>query len=202
MKEKLKNEKAITLIALIITVIIMLILAGVSISIIKNQGIITKSNEAVEKYSQADKDEQENLTEMEKMIDEYSNNKWWKMTETEKTQITFGSEGIALIAYNDGSVLGEGTVLLTDNMVMIIRGNAEIEDEIDVYAYCFGEGEVTLGSMAIRLEKNKTWYCIATDGSNELSKEEYNGASPIKKEDFAEGEIISETYLQRVINSF
>ena len=53
MKDKLKREKGITLIALIITIIIMLILAGVSISIIKNQGIITKSNEAVEKYNQS-----------------------------------------------------------------------------------------------------------------------------------------------------
>ena len=53
MKEKQKNyEKGITLIALVITIIVLLILAGVTLSIVFNEGIISKSQTAVDKYSE------------------------------------------------------------------------------------------------------------------------------------------------------
>lgn len=42
-----KNEKGITLIALVITIIVLLILAGVTIATLTgNNGILTKANEA------------------------------------------------------------------------------------------------------------------------------------------------------------
>ena len=72
MKEKSKKQKGITLIALIITIIVMLILAMVSISIIKNQGIITKSKEAADRYNEKAGEEQANLTEWERLMAEYS----------------------------------------------------------------------------------------------------------------------------------
>ena len=51
MKEKKKNyEKGITLIALVITIIVLLILAGVTLRIVMNGGIINKSQTAVDKY--------------------------------------------------------------------------------------------------------------------------------------------------------
>ena len=46
MKNKLKSDLGITLIALIITIIILLVLAGVTISAIVNGGLITRANEA------------------------------------------------------------------------------------------------------------------------------------------------------------
>ena len=47
MKEKLKQTKGITLIALVITIIVLLILAGVSIAILTGQnGILTQANNA------------------------------------------------------------------------------------------------------------------------------------------------------------
>ena len=45
-KIKWKNKTGITLIALIITIIIMLILVGVTINFVVNGGIITKSKQA------------------------------------------------------------------------------------------------------------------------------------------------------------
>ena len=45
-----KNTAGITLIALIITIIVLLILAIVSIQLVMNGGIITHTEEAVEKY--------------------------------------------------------------------------------------------------------------------------------------------------------
>ena len=47
MKEKIKNEKAITLIALVVTIVVLLILAGVSLNLVLgNNGIITKAQDA------------------------------------------------------------------------------------------------------------------------------------------------------------
>ena len=46
---KYKNQKAITLVALVITIIILLILAGISISTLTNTGIFDKTIEAKEK---------------------------------------------------------------------------------------------------------------------------------------------------------
>lgn len=50
-KEQLKSRKGITLIALVVTIVVLLILAGVSISLVLgNNGLITKSKEAVNSY--------------------------------------------------------------------------------------------------------------------------------------------------------
>ena len=51
MKEKI-YEKGITLIALVITIIVLLILAGVTLRIVMNGGIINKSQTAVDKYTE------------------------------------------------------------------------------------------------------------------------------------------------------
>lgn len=64
MKEKIKTNKAITLIALIITVIILLILAVVSIKLVWDGGIITYAKIARDKYDEAQKNELEQLNEI------------------------------------------------------------------------------------------------------------------------------------------
>jgi len=55
-KKLLRKEKGITLVALIITVILMLILAGVAISaVIDSEGLFSKSREATREYENAAK---------------------------------------------------------------------------------------------------------------------------------------------------
>ena len=61
----MKNKKGITLVSLIITIIILLILASVSISLIINSGIITKTKYAVDKYSEGEIEEQIKLAHLE-----------------------------------------------------------------------------------------------------------------------------------------
>ena len=58
MKNNLREQKAITLVALIITIIVLLILAMVSIRLVMNGGIIDKSKSAVDKYSEEEIQEQ------------------------------------------------------------------------------------------------------------------------------------------------
>ena len=46
MRKKLKEQNAITLVALVITIVILLILAGISISALTNTGLFVKAKEA------------------------------------------------------------------------------------------------------------------------------------------------------------
>ena len=51
---KLESKKGITLVALVITIVVLLILAGVSINlVVGNQGILTKTKKADEDAKQA-----------------------------------------------------------------------------------------------------------------------------------------------------
>lgn len=71
---KLKNEIGITLLALVITIIILLILAGVTISMLANEGIIGKANLAKERYENAQDYENNQLDKFDNLIDKYNTN--------------------------------------------------------------------------------------------------------------------------------
>lgn len=60
------KEKGITLVALVITIIVLLILAGLTISYISNGGIIDKTKIAMNNYEDADKKEQEMIDDINK----------------------------------------------------------------------------------------------------------------------------------------
>ena len=51
MKNKSRKNEAITLIAMVVTIIILLILAGVGIQALTNTGLFEKSKKATEEYS-------------------------------------------------------------------------------------------------------------------------------------------------------
>lgn len=62
----MKSQKGITLVSLVITIVIMLILAGVSISLVIGQkGIFKKSKNAVAQYKQSAADENSQLDAIE-----------------------------------------------------------------------------------------------------------------------------------------
>lgn len=71
-RAQLKSNKAITLIALIITVIVMLILAGVAINLtIGENGIFKKSEEGAKIYQNAANNEAESLNDLDKKLENY-----------------------------------------------------------------------------------------------------------------------------------
>ena len=66
----MKKERGITLIALVITILILLILAGITLNLaLDENGIIRKSQEVVNKYEEAQKDELENLNQLASVLD-------------------------------------------------------------------------------------------------------------------------------------
>ena len=73
MKKEIKNkqEKGITLIALVVTIVVLLILAGVSLSlVIGNDGIMKRAKEAKNRYAEAQTNEEKQLYELANGIDE------------------------------------------------------------------------------------------------------------------------------------
>lgn len=56
--KKLREERAITLVALVVTIVVLLILAGVTINLVVGQnGIIARAKEAAQKTENATKNE-------------------------------------------------------------------------------------------------------------------------------------------------
>ena len=72
MKQILKNKKAITLIALVITIVVLIILAGVIISItLGNGGIIDRAKTAKEQYQNAQDYEEKEIAKYSNEIESY-----------------------------------------------------------------------------------------------------------------------------------
>ena len=72
MKKEIKNkqEKGITLIALVVTIVVLLILAGVSISLVlNNNGVISKAKDAKNQYAGAQTNEEKHFNEVTDWID-------------------------------------------------------------------------------------------------------------------------------------
>ena len=66
-----RSEKGITLIALVVTIVVLLILAGVSISLVLGEnGLINKSKEARDKYAEAYENEQSELNKVDEWLEE------------------------------------------------------------------------------------------------------------------------------------
>lgn len=71
----MKRQNGITLVALVITIIILLILAGISIASLTNQGLFINAKKAANATNEATKLEQNRLTEYETEMNKYLPNK-------------------------------------------------------------------------------------------------------------------------------
>ena len=70
MKTKIKQEKGITLIALVVTIVVLLILAGVSLNaIFSENGIIKRAKDAQNKMDQATQNDLDSINELNNWID-------------------------------------------------------------------------------------------------------------------------------------
>ena len=68
-KQERREEKGITLVALVVTIIVLIILAGVTLNIVlDNDGIINKAKQVADDYENAQREEQELLGQIEKYL--------------------------------------------------------------------------------------------------------------------------------------
>ena len=67
----MKGQKGITLVALVVTIIVLLILAGITIKILMNSGLIQKTNLARDTYTKVKDNEQKELNRAENLINNF-----------------------------------------------------------------------------------------------------------------------------------
>lgn len=98
-----KKERGITLIALVITIVVLLILAGVSIATLTGQnGILTRANEAKEATEQAKKGELEMLNDLNNIMENYTETTEGFDGEVNSPKI---SSGMIAVKYENGKWL-------------------------------------------------------------------------------------------------
>ena len=74
MKKTFKNTAGITLIALVVTIVVLLILAGVSVNaLFGDSGIIEKAKDAQNKMNLAIENDQKGINELSKWLDNQVN---------------------------------------------------------------------------------------------------------------------------------
>lgn len=67
-----KKQNGITLVALVVTIIVLIILAGVTLMIaLDDEGIISKTNEGAQEYNTAQEQENEMLNEVNTLLEQY-----------------------------------------------------------------------------------------------------------------------------------
>ena len=127
---KLESKKGITLVALVITIVVLLILAGASINlVVGNQGILTKSKKVSEDTKQAAIKEQIDLAltnyQIEKIANDNLNFKDYMEDEEQSGIKNFEvidenpSEDVQLIGRIDGRII----VMKTDGSYVLTKGD-------------------------------------------------------------------------------
>ena len=110
MKTKEKLNKGITLVALVVTIIILLILSGITISSLTNTGLFENAKEAKNRTEDAQKQEQELLNQYEEELNRYTSpNERWDGKVNKPELMT----GMSAIKFTDPTDSTEGTTVDT-----------------------------------------------------------------------------------------
>ena len=156
-----KNNKGITLIALVITIITLLIVAGISIQAITNTGIFAQAQQAKEKYKNKQSEEGQILNEFEQKLGNYQ---LPENTEDEPQDIgievalkdEWGTDAVKYIKTSDGTEATEITKVSTVYAISI--GNGETVPVPKGFYYVggnFDTGVIISDNEADKYEKGK-----------------------------------------------
>ena len=178
-KNKIKNQRGITLIALVITIVVLVILVGVTVSAAINTGIIANSKKAVRDYETKQNEEEELLSYVEAQMDFLSSSSDVTVStgsvETEVAGIEIGTEtyitGVQAdwstvttetvssfesrlpdgytIYKKDGVTQPAGTARVTTGMI-VNKGNKKV-GTIIVYGDILGVNGISSGNVSMFL---------------------------------------------------
>ena len=135
----LKNKKGITLIALVVTIVVLLILAGVTISLLLDEnGIIAKSKDARARWNNAQMNEEKNMGEIDKTLDEIVYN---KIDPTEMYAVLY-SDGTLVFYQKTENILNERNGATIVKQTENISDTQELsEDELKALLFWVGDQE-------------------------------------------------------------
>ena len=156
----MKKQKGITLIALVITIIVLLILAGVSLRLVAgNEGILGRAESSVEKYNEATQKEDEDLKNMEDVIAKYDGTSTKKSLTSQIIAENYGDRVNYSVTVN-GVELNDWKIFYNDkakNEVIIILADClpnttELANKIGIEDMT----EERRGEYTIYFKKNRT----------------------------------------------
>ena len=112
MFKRYKSTKGITLVALVITIIILLILSGITISSLTNTGLFKNAQKAKEATAEAQQKEQDLLNQYEEELNKYANpNARWDGKVNKPELMT----GMSAIKFTEPTDSAEGTTVDTSS---------------------------------------------------------------------------------------
>ena len=120
----LKKQKGITLVALVVTMVVLLILAGVSINLVLgDNGIVKKAQEAQTKSAEASQNDLTSMDELAKELEDAING-----NENNDDESKFMKENTK-VTYSDGDVWIPEGFKIADDSASIVQGGVVIEDK-------------------------------------------------------------------------
>ena len=169
MKKILKNKKGITLVALVVTIVILLILAGISISTLTNTGIFEKAKDAREKSEVAEKQQSETLDSYEKELNKYTSDNL-----EENIGVKF-EKNTELHDKNGAKIIVPAGFKVANTDDLTVEKGIVIEDSKSnqyVWIPCTTEDSKS------QLQFKRTEWCVEDDGGAKASKDELTLTCP------------------------
>ncbi len=160
-KEKNKRyDGGITLIALVVTVVVLLILAGVSLNlVIGNEGILTRSKDTVDKYGKQAENEQQELNNVETWLGEQFGDGTGSGEDKGVIKVTVNTK-----AKKNGTINGQepniNNPIIPEGYTPINAGNATWRDGNSAPA----QSSVDNG-LVIKDDSNNEWVWIPVEAS-------------------------------------
>ena len=156
----MKREQGITLIALVITIVVLLILAGVSLSlVIGNDGILTRSKDTANKYGRQAENEQQGLNDVETWLGQQFGENAGSGENTGVIKVPVNTK-----ATSNGTINGKepniNNPIIPKNYIPINSGNANWGDGNNSPA----QGSVDNG-LVIKDSDNNEWVWIPVEAS-------------------------------------
>ena len=160
-KRNYLKQSGITLIALVVTIVVLLILAGVSLNAIFGQdGIIQKAKDAQNKMDQATQNDSNSINDLDKLISSLTN----KTTEGE---VPDKLERYFLGEDKKGKLIEE--MIKEDEEDIVFIGNDIIPDA-ETSIKLKGEAEGTEGVANIKIEYKNEYYIVTVDAETGMTK--------------------------------
>ena len=165
-----KKNNGITLVALVITIVILLILAGISISTLTNTGIFQKAKDAKKASENAEKEQEKTLSEYEKELNKYSSK---ELTAETANIVLSKTENVELHDKNGNKIVvpaGFKVVVNddTNNALTVDKGIVVEDGKGNQYVWipCTTEGSKS------QLQFKRTEWEVEDDNGTRASKDE------------------------------
>ena len=160
------KERGITLVALVVTIVILLILAGISISTLSNTGIFKKAKDAKQKFEDAENEQNKILDEYEAELNKFS---VMKLTLDNTEKVLSKTENIELQDENGVRiVVPAGFKVLNIGNLTVEKGIVVEDEKCNQYVWipCTTEEKNT------KLKFERTEWEVEGDNGTKASKDE------------------------------